>query len=131
LTETNNCIVGVKFLASQYGPGFGIVPLVPFPTSKAERTRAEKEASKVALLLRKPSAGQLALFRHLVEGSPDKSYIVTSSKWIETILKATQRLSEADIERLRTFDWAERRVTAAELRRELLSALKAAKPDEK
>jgi hypothetical protein len=124
-------IVGAKFLASEYGPGFGVVPLVPFPASKAERTRAETEASKIAVLLRKPSAAQLALFRHLVDRSPDRSYIVTSSKWIETILKATHGLSEADIERLQTFNWVERAIASAELRRELLSALKVAKPHEK
>jgi len=129
--EESNNVVGVKFVASQFGPGFGVVPLFPFPAIKADRARAEKEAGKVALLLRKPSAAQLALFRHLVERAPDKSYIVTSSKWIEAILKATQGLNSADLELLRGFDWAERAIAGAELRREVLAALKAPRVDER
>jgi hypothetical protein len=71
----------------------------------------------------------LALLRHLAESSPDGSYIVTSSKWIEAILKATKGLSEADMNCLHAFDWTERVVPANDLRRELLAVLKQKPPD--
>jgi hypothetical protein len=122
-------LAGIKVMTLPSRPGIGVMPAVPFSATRAERARAEKEASKAALLLRRPSPGQLALLRHLAESSPDGSYIVTSSKWIEAILKATKGLSEADMNCLHAFDWTERVVPANDLRRELLAVLKQKPPD--
>ena len=116
--------VGIKVIASPHPPGIAVVPVVPFPATDTERARAAEEASKVALLLRRPSQAQGALLRHLAETSPEGSYVVSTAKWIDTILKATKSLNEADMTQLFIFDWNERAISPRDLRRKLLAVLK-------
>jgi hypothetical protein len=119
-----NQLTGVKVTWSPTFHSLGAGPLVAFPATEAERTRAAKEASKVAELLAKPSSAQVALFRHLAESSPDGAYVVTAARWIETIMKATNGFTEAEMNSLHDFDWSERSASAEDLRRELKAALK-------
>lgn len=115
----------VKIIKSPYGPGIGAGPVLTSPSTEAERTAVAEQAAKVAKLLAKASPAQLALFSHLAESSPEKGYVVTAASWIETILKATKGLSEAEITKLYGFNWTERDISPEELHRELLAALQA------
>ena len=117
-------IVGIQLMPSPFAPGIAAIPVVPFPSTEAERTRTAEEASRAALLLKRPSKGQIELFRYLAENAPDGRYVVTKAVWIETILKATKHLSEGEMMRLHAFDWAERETPPEELREELMTALK-------
>jgi hypothetical protein len=121
----------VKLIKAPIPPGIGVGPVVPFPSTEAERTRVAKEAGKVSLLLAKPSLAQIALFQHLAENSPEGGYLVTKARWIDTILKATKDLSEADMRPLlHAFDWTERQISPTALRRELQAVLKAQPTDD-
>jgi hypothetical protein len=121
--------IGVKLIKVPLGPGIAAGPIVPFPSTEAERTRVAEEAGKVAKLLAKPSPGQVALFGHLAVSSSDGGYIVKEARWIETIMKATKGISEADMSHLLTYNWAERAIPPDDLRRDLLAILKAKPPD--
>jgi hypothetical protein len=120
---------GVKLIKIPDGSGIAAGPVVPFPSTEAERTHVAAEAGKVAKLLAKPSPGQLALFGHLAGSLPEGGYVVREARWIETIMKATKGLSEADVSRLLTFEWTERAISPDELRRDLLAVLKPTSPD--
>lgn len=117
-------IVGIQLMPSPFPPGIAVVPVVPFPSTEAERTFTAEQASKAALLLQRPSPGQVELLRHLAECSPDGNYLVATAGWIETILKATKGFSNDAMKRLHSFDWTERPASPGELRQELLALLK-------
>lgn len=118
--------VGVKVIPGPSRPGLGAGPVIPTPSTEAQRIRAAEQAGKVAKLLAKPSPAQVALFRRLAESSPEGGYVVREARWIDTILKATKGLSAAEMQRLHDFDWTERNVPPGELRKQLVAALKIA-----
>jgi hypothetical protein len=122
--------IGVKLIEIPNFPGIAAGPVVRFPSTEPERNRVAAEAGEVARLLEGVSAGQLALFRHLARMSPEGGYVIKASSWIDTIMKATQGLIEADIDHLLTFDWTERPISPDELRRDLLAVLRAKSPDQ-
>jgi hypothetical protein len=94
----------------------------------ADRDKAAAEAAKVAALIEKASAAQLALFRHLAETSPDGRYVVPASEWVDTMMRATEGLSEDDIKYLQSLNWTPAKITPEELRKKILEVLKDKKP---
>jgi len=112
--------IGLTITWTQFGLGVG--PVVPFPATEADRQKAADEAGKAALLVSKVSAAQRALLRRLAEASPE-GYLVPAASWIDTVLKATKGLTEADIERLHTFDWTPAAIGPEELRKKILAVL--------
>jgi hypothetical protein len=108
--------------------GLGVAPVVGFPATEADRQKAADETAKVALLLSKASAAQIALFRRLAQQSPDGRYVVPASQWVDTMMKATEGLSEEDIKYLQTLNWTPANITPEELRKKILETLKTKKP---
>lgn len=108
-------------MRSPFGIGIGAVPLVPSPSTEAERTQAAAEAGKVAKLLARPTSAQVGLLQHLADSSREGFWFITSAQWLDTILKATKGFTEAEVAQMYGFDWTERVVPARELRRELES----------
>lgn len=121
-------VVGIRVIATSLSPALGVAPVVPFPATEAERRFAAEEASKAALLLNKPTPGQAELFRCLAENSSGGGYIVRESRWIATILKATQDFNVETLRRLHTFDWCERPISSDGLLGELKAFLREATP---
>jgi len=71
----------------------------PFCTdaaTKAEKEFANAEASKGALVLRRPSRGLTELLRHLAESRSNGRYLVRSADWLKTMLTATKGLGRGD-----------------------------------
>jgi hypothetical protein len=104
--------------------GLGVVPVVGFPSTEADRRKAANETGKATLLLSKPSAGQVALLRHLAQTSPEGRYVVPTAEWIDTILKVTKGLSEGDVMDLQALNWSPAATTLEDLRKSVLGALK-------
>jgi hypothetical protein len=104
--------------------GLGVIPVVGFPASDADRDRAADETGRISLLVSKASAAQVALFRHLAQTSPDGRYYVPTSKWIDTVMKAVAGLKEAEVEQIRDLDWAPADISADELRTRVREVLK-------
>jgi hypothetical protein len=111
-------------IAAKVGGGLGVVPNVPLGASDADRRAAEAEAAKVAALLAGASDSQKALFRYLAQSAPDGRYVVPTSQWVEIMMKATEGLSEEDIKYLQSLNWKPANITADELRKKVLDALK-------
>ncbi|HEV2446364.1 MAG TPA: DUF4157 domain-containing protein, partial [Candidatus Sulfopaludibacter sp.] len=103
-------------------------PLPGPDASDADRQKAAEEASKVAALIEKASAAQLALLRHLAQTSQDGKYMVPTSEWVDTMMQATAGMSEEDIQYLKTLDWTPAKISPEELRKKLLEVLKDKKP---
>lgn len=116
-------VLGVKIIAAPHGPQIGVGPQIPFPASKADRARIEKEAGKASLVMRKASEAQIEILRHLARSLPG-GYVFSSARWLEAILEATNGFGEADLKRLFAFNWSERETTPARLRNEMLHFLK-------
>jgi hypothetical protein len=113
---------------SKVAGGLGVGPIVGPAASEADRQRAAAEATKVAALLAGASPAQIALFRHLAASSADGRYVVPASQWVDTMMRATQGLSEEDIKYLHSLNWTPAKITAQELRRKILERLKTKKP---
>ena len=104
--------------------GLGVIPVVGFPASDAERNRAAEETGRISLVLSKASASQVALLRHLAQTSPGGRYFVPTSSWVDAVMKAVAGLSEADVERVQGLSWTPSDISADELRTRVRDALK-------
>ena len=114
--------VGVAVVWNQFG--LGIEPVVGFPATESDRQKAATETGKAVLLMTKASRSQRALFTHLAQTAADNRYFSPDARWIETILAATQDLSEADINKVQELNWTPRTVTIHELKKEIEGVLK-------
>ena len=103
--------------------GLAVRPVVPATASAAERERIDAEAGKVAALLQHAQDAQRLLLAYLASRSSDKQYLVPTSEWVAKMLKATEGMSNQDIEYLKQLDWKPGHITARELRERLLKAL--------
>lgn len=108
--------------------GLGVGPVASPAASDAERQKAAEEASKVAVILANASKAQIELFRQLAQSSPDGRYMVPSSKWVDTMMKATEGLSEDDIKYLQSLNWTPANITPEELRKKIDELLKTKRP---
>ncbi len=126
---------GTKTDSTAKGPGdvakvagLGVAPVVGFPSTEADRKKAAEESVKVAQLLSKAAPAQIALFRYVAQSSPNGQYVVPASQWVDTMMKAVEGLSEADIEYLKSLNWTPGHLSAEELRKKVLEVLKEKKP---
>jgi hypothetical protein len=108
--------------------GLGVAPVAGSAASDADRQRAEQEAARVAALLANASAAQVTLFRSLAQSSPDGRFVVPASQWVDTMMKATQGLTEEDIKYLQSLNWTPAHITPEELHKKILAVLKTKKP---
>jgi hypothetical protein len=113
---------------SKVGGGLGVGPVLGPNATEADRQKAAQEAAKAAVLLAKSSPAQIALFRYLSQTSPDGRFVVPTSQWVDTMMKATEGLSEDDIQYLRSLNWKPAKITPEELRKKILEVLKDKKP---
>ena len=106
------------------GPAHGLS--LPGQTP-AGSDKAVQEAAKIDAMLRKATPAQQALMDDLARRSKDGRYAVPTSEFVATIMKATDKLSEADVAYLQGLQWEPAKVTPEQLRKHIEAALRARK----
>ncbi|MGC2777014.1 MAG: hypothetical protein WA418_15415, partial [Bradyrhizobium sp.] len=105
-------------------PGGVVIPLVSPNATEAEQRMAQAEATRVALMLSKASAGQIALMQHLIDSSSGKQFRVPTAQWAETMMQATADITPDDLALLKTLNWKPGHLSPDELRKQIVEALK-------
>ncbi len=104
-------------------PQLGVMPIMPFGASDADRDKAAAEAAKVALLLRDARNPQTELLKHLADTSAGGQYMVPTSQWVEKLLNVTRDLTADDIAYIKSLDWQPGSLSEAEMRERIAKAL--------
>lgn len=101
----------------------GVLPVLPFGASDADRDKAAAEAAKVAKLLSGARDPQLQLLKHLADSDASGQYLVPTSQWVEKLLNVTRDLTAEDIEYIKSLDWRPGSLSEAEMRKRIEKAL--------
>lgn len=121
MSESSASRVGLALVWTQFG--LGVEPVVGFPATEAERTKAAREAAKAGVVLTKASPLQRQLATHLAHAAPGNSYFSPDARWIDTIMKAVAGLSHDEIKLVYELDWRPRNVTVKELKSQIADVL--------
>jgi actin-related protein len=116
------------FTSSTAGGGgaadLGVLPVFPRGASNDQREKIGQEAAQVAKMLQNAQPTQKLLLQYLASKDPTGQYIVPTSVWVDKLLKATDGLKPEDLEYLKTLNWKPGSISAEELRKRVLDALK-------
>mgnify|MGYP003688300767 CR=1 FL=1 len=108
-------------------PGEGEPTLLGIPgVTPTEESQIINEAFQIEYTINNASPAQQALFRLIIEQNPGSTYLIPSAQWIDTMVYATQGLTEDQLEAAAQLDWTPGNVSREDLRAQVQAAIEQA-----